>query len=150
MLRKSDELTGACRNYLESIKTYLESRNKINNSQPDTGFSNAEIRKALKINHSNQKRYMLELQQSSYIKKGRGDKKKGFVYEIVSMQEYEQLQSGIASVLDQVLAEIKAPQEVQSSKEVQVHNELLNTNTSKVDSKKFKKSKKRLTEVKKA
>ena len=60
------------------------------------------------------------------------------------------VQLGIASVLDQVLAEIKAPQEVQSSKEVQVQNELLNINTSKVDSKKFKKSKKRLTEVKKA
>ena len=124
LLRKSDELTGACRNYLEAVKKYLANRRK-NDSQSGSDFTNVEIRKALKVNHSNQKRYMISLLQFEYIKKEVGNKKKGFTYQVTSMKEYEELQENISSVLDKVL------QEVQSSKEVQQHNELLNINVAK-------------------
>jgi len=43
LLRKSDELTGSCRNYLESLKTYLKVKKKKQ-------FTNREIRQALRIN----------------------------------------------------------------------------------------------------
>ena len=62
---------------------------------------------------------MLELQHQEFIKKSTGNEKKGFCYEVLSMEEYEQLQSRISNVLDKVL------EEVHSSEEVQKDNELL-------------------------
>lgn len=100
LLRKSDELTGSCRNYLESLKTYLKSKKKKT-------FTNREIRQALRINPSNQKRYNLQLQIGYYIKKVEGKKATGYHYEIVSTTEYNQLQSKINSVLDETLEKLK-------------------------------------------
>lgn len=106
LLRKSDELTGACRNYLESIKSYLEYRGK-DNSQPGSGqFTNQEVRKALKVNPSNQKRYNLSLISNYYIKKAKGKTGTTYHYEIVSYEEFQQLSNHIASVLDQNLEKL--------------------------------------------
>ncbi|KAB1065890.1 hypothetical protein, partial [Salibacter halophilus] len=60
LLRKSDELNGACRNYLEQIKSYLEVENKKT-------FTNREIRKKLRINDSNQKRWTISLVNNYYL-----------------------------------------------------------------------------------
>ena len=114
LLRKSDELSGACRKFFEELKKYLKKEER-------TDFTNTAIRKALRINHSNQKRYMIELQQEGFINKMKGDKKKGFYYEVLSMGEYEELQRKINNVLDKVL------EEVRSSQEVHRKNELDNT-----------------------
>lgn len=100
LLRKSDELTGACRNYLESVKAYLAHENK-------TQFSNREIRRALKINESNQKRHTLNLLSSYYIKRVKGSKSKGYLYEIVSYEEFRTLKEQIGNVLDQTLNKLK-------------------------------------------
>jgi len=127
LLSKSDELSGACRKYFEVLKAHLEKEKK-------TAFTNTETRKTLRVNHSNQKRYMIELQQCGFIKKSTGNKKEGFAYEVVSMEEYEQLQQGISNVLDKVL------QEVQSSEEVHRLNEPLKPNNTKRNNKKFKSS----------
>ena len=99
LLRKSDELTGACRNYLESVKSYLEQEGKKQ-------FNNQEIRKALKINQSNQKRYNLSLINNYYIKKVKGKTGTAYQYEIVSYEEFQQLSNHIASVLDQNLEKL--------------------------------------------
>jgi hypothetical protein len=106
LLRKSDELTGNCRNYLEQVKNYLKQRNK-NNSLPGSGFTNREIRQALRVNPSNQKRYNLQLQIGYYMKRVEGKKATGYHYEIVSPQEYEVLQTQINSVLDKTLETLK-------------------------------------------
>ena len=127
LLSKSDELNGACRKYFEMLKAYLKKEKK-------TEFDNTAIRKVLRMNHSNQKRYMIELQQVGLIKKNKGNKKVGFTYEVTSTEEYEQLQEGINNVLDKVL------KEVQSSEEVQQLNEPLNPNNIKRNTKKFKSS----------
>ncbi|QMU65488.1 MAG: hypothetical protein GKR88_15135 [Flavobacteriaceae bacterium] len=113
LLRKSDELTGSCRNYLENLKSYLKSKKKKQ-------FTNREIRQALRINPSNQKRYNLQLQIGYYIKKVQGKKATGYHYEIVSTTEYNQLQKQINSVLDKTLEELKR---FSSSKAVQTKNE---------------------------
>ena len=113
LLRKSDELTGSCRNYLESLKSYLKTNKKKQ-------FTNREIRQALRINPSNQKRYNLQLQLGYYIKKVQGKKSTGYHYEVVSTIEYNQLQTQINSVLDKTLQELKR---FNGSKEVQVKNE---------------------------
>ena len=100
LLRKSDELTGACRNYLEAVKSYLEQENK-------KGFTNREIRKALKVYPSNQKRYNLSLTINYYIKQVKGKKGASYHYEIVSYKEFQELRTHIASVLDNNLKKLE-------------------------------------------
>ena len=100
LLRKSDELTGSCRNYLENLKEYLKSNKKKQ-------YTNREIRQALRINPSNQKRYNLQLITGYYIKKVKGKKATGYHYEIVSTTEYNQLQDQVNSVLDKTLQELQ-------------------------------------------
>ena len=100
LLRKSDELTGACRNYLEAVKSYLEQENKKQ-------YTNQEIRKALKVNPSNQKRYNLSLTSNYYIKQVKGKKGATYYYEIVSNKEFHELRNHIANALDESLKKLK-------------------------------------------
>jgi hypothetical protein len=116
LLRKSDELNNACRLYLEQLKNYLKENNR-------SAFSSREVRQALRVNASNQKRYMLQLFVNGFIKKSNGSKAKGFSYEIVSYEEYNQLQNSISHVLDENLQNLQ--ETVQSSKAVQKKNGLL-------------------------
>ena len=132
LLRKSDELSGACRNYFERLKIWIK-------EEKQTAFTNAQARVALRENHSNQKRYMIELQQLGLIGKGKGDRKNGYQYEVVSMEEYEKLKDGITGVLDQILEKLQA---VQSSEEVHRTSEPLKANGSKGKGKKFTKTEK--------
>lgn len=113
LLRKSDELTGACRNYLEAVKSYLEQENKKQ-------FTNQEIRKALKVNPSNQKRYNLSLTSNYYIKQVKGKKGATYYYEIVSYKEFHELRNHIANALDESLKRLKkftSPLPVQKANE---------------------------------
>jgi len=99
LLRKSDELSGACRNYLEAVKSYLAQENK-------TSFTNQEIRKALRVNPSNQKRYNLSLIGNYYIKQVKGKKGTAYSYQIVSYKEFQELRSHIINVLDENLKKL--------------------------------------------
>lgn len=140
LLRKSDELNTACRRYFEYLKAFLKSESK-------TAFTAKEVRGELRINHSNQKRYMLQLLYNNYIKKSTGTKAKGYKYEVVSMEEYETLKNSISRVLDEILDELRESKKnlnqqkkVNSSQVVQRQNEPLKTSNSKGKSKKFKSS----------
>lgn len=101
LLRKSDELSGACRNYFEELKQLLQELKQ-------TTFTNREIRKHLRLPGTTVRRYHNELLQNGYIKLAESKKKKGYLYEIVSYEEYEQLQNSIVTVLDEILTTIKA------------------------------------------
>jgi ABC-type dipeptide/oligopeptide/nickel transport system ATPase component len=101
LLKKSDELGFATRKYFERLKEYLL-KNKLKT------FTNKEAREALKENPNTQRMYMAELQQYGLVRKKDGDKKKGFVYEVVSYEEYNQLQSRISTALDEVLKGLQA------------------------------------------
>lgn len=112
LLRKSDEVSGACRNYFERLKKWLKERNlsKVEGgplshaeSVIEGAFTNAQARAALRENPSNQKRYMIQLQQAGLIAKTKGNRKKGFYYEVVSMEEYEQRKARITGILDEIL-----------------------------------------------
>jgi hypothetical protein len=70
-------------------------------------FSNREVRQALRINASNQKRYMLELMANYHIRVANGKRARGYEYEIVSYEEYNKLKRGIETVLDEILANLK-------------------------------------------
>jgi hypothetical protein len=96
LLKKSDELGYATRKYFEQLKQHL----KITNQKT---FVNSAIRKQFREHPSKQKRFMIELQQYGFIYKKEGDRKKGFVYGIVSDEEYSRLQQSIDTVLNEVL-----------------------------------------------
>lgn len=126
LLRKSDELSGACRNYFERLKQWSQSENK-------TAFTNYEARMALRENHSNQKRFMVQLLRGMFIKKIElNNKSKTHTYEVISSEEYKQLQNRITTVLDSMLDKIKEANNetktVQQFKSVQTKNELSTTN----------------------
>ena len=125
LLRKSDELNKATRTYFEFLKAWLKTENK-------TTFSTKEIRQALRTNPSNQKRYMLLLLSNNYVKKVKGKKERGFVYEVCSFEEYEQLKQKVSTVLDDILNKLKEDKKnlsiqntIDSSVVVQSQNEPL-------------------------
>jgi hypothetical protein len=102
LLRKSDELSGATRNYFEELKAILQ-QEKI------SSFTNREIKKFFRhISITTVKRYNAELLQNGYIKKNESKKSKAWHFEIVSYEEYQQLQNRIATVLDNILHDLKA------------------------------------------
>lgn len=92
LLRKSDELNGATRNYLELLKNYLKEKQQIE-------FKTKEVRAHYRLNVNSQKMYMLTLIQNGYIKKNTGNKKQGFSYSISHINEYKTLEEQIHKAL---------------------------------------------------
>jgi predicted transcriptional regulator len=102
LLRKSDTLTGAVRNHLESLKNYLQENKQ-------TQFNTTEIRKNLRIKQSTLQRYHKQLLGEGYIKKVKGKKGQMYFYEIVDIQEYIHLKEEINNALGECLAKINLP-----------------------------------------
>jgi predicted transcriptional regulator len=109
LLRKSDELSGACRNYFEQLKKHQEETKQ-------TSFTNRSMGQALRIAHTTIKRYHFDLHNAGLIKinvdkKVHGEQSrttKTFTYEITTTQEYEQLKNKINNALDEVLNKLIA------------------------------------------
>ena len=101
LLRKSDELTGSCRNYLESLKAYL----LIKKSKT---FTALEIRRYLRLPKTTQWRYHKQLEDSYLIRKVAKKGKQTNQYEITNEKEYQELESQIQTVLDDSLTKIKS------------------------------------------
>ena len=100
LLRKSDELSGSCRDYLEQISQYLQGNEQ-------SIFNLTEIRKHLKLEPTKQKRFTKTLLEGYFIKRVKGTKAKGYEYELVSPDEYHRLQSKISRVLDSSIERIR-------------------------------------------
>lgn len=102
LLRKSDELNGATRTYLEQLKTWLR-------QQGQTSFTNASVRSRLRIPLSTVKRYHLALLQAGYIKRISDPATRTYRYAIVSYEEYQRLQDSIGQVLDRITGQLSGP-----------------------------------------
>lgn len=100
LLRKSDELTGSCRNYLETLKTYLKSKKKKE-------FTGLEIRTQLRIKESTLRNYHKHLQLLGYIKRNTNKKTRSYTFELVISKDYHKLQKDIQTALDKALQSIK-------------------------------------------
>ena len=100
LIRKSDQINEACRKYLEWLKMWCK-------AEGESSFTNKQIRQELRINPSNQKRYMVQLQAYDYVQKVQGEKGKTHHYEITDLQEYEKLKAGISSILDEILKKLE-------------------------------------------
>ncbi len=99
LLRKSDTITGATRNHLENLKDYLKKNNQ-------TTFTNAEIRRNLRIKETTLRRYNNQLLLENYIKKVKGKKGQLYHFEIVNLDEYQELKGLIKNALDNCIAQI--------------------------------------------
>jgi predicted transcriptional regulator len=101
LLAKSDELTKACRDFLEKVKDLLIKEKKLS-------FYKSDIREKLKINPHNLNHYLKTLHFYGYVKSIGGNKYKGgYEYEITNKDEYNQLQNSIETALDKALQSIK-------------------------------------------
>jgi predicted transcriptional regulator len=101
LLRKSDELNGACRSYFERLKAYLQQNNQ-------TDYTNREIRQHLRIKGTTLRRYHNELVGCGMIKVKAGKKNVGYQYEVVSYEEYQKLHERINGMLDEILDKLRA------------------------------------------
>jgi len=110
LLRKSDELNGATRNYFEKLKTWLTQESR-------TTYTNQEAKRVLRLPSSTIKRYQLYLFQSGYIRVANGKKHRGYEYEIVSYEEYMKLRNHIATAMDEILDRLSSPPVAQSKSE---------------------------------
>jgi len=110
LLRKSDELNGATRGYLEELKAWLQ-------QQGQTSFTNAEVRSRLRIPLSTVKRYHLALLQAGYIKRTGDPAMRTYRYAIVSYEEYQRLQDSIGQVLDKITGQLSGPPPAHSGNE---------------------------------
>ncbi len=122
LLRKSDVISGACRNYFEKLKLLLKTSDQ-------TTFTNRSAAGSLRIPYSTIKRYHTQLLLTGLIKYQVNRKTKVFWYEVVSEQEYELLKSSINGVLDKVVADIEAKQQTNqltSSDQLSSKGELTN------------------------
>ena len=100
LFSKSDELSGACRKFFEQVKAHLRKEKK-------QSFYGSMIRKSLRLNPSNLKRYLTELMRYGHIKISGGSKYKGFEYQVIDDQEYDQLKKGIDQQLNEIMTKIK-------------------------------------------
>ena len=100
LLRKSDTITGATRNYLESLKNYLEEKKQ-------TTFTNAEIRRNLRVKETTLRRYNKQLLAEDYIRRVKKVKSKSYNFEVVNIDEYKLLKEQINKALENCIAQIE-------------------------------------------
>ncbi len=101
LLDKADELSGACRKFFEVLKHHLKQEKK-------QSFYAKDIRANLRLNPKTLSRYLYDLQRYNYVKIVGGDKfRKGYEYEIVNYEEFNNLENNIKTALDEALDKIK-------------------------------------------
>ena len=100
LLRKSDTITGATRNHLETLKNYLKQNNQ-------TTFTNAEIRRNLRIKESTLRNYHKQLLLEDYIRRIKKAKTKSYCFEIIDIDEYKELKEQINSALQICITQIE-------------------------------------------
>ncbi|MFD0767125.1 hypothetical protein ACFQZI_19880, partial [Mucilaginibacter lutimaris] len=100
LLKKSDELNDACRNFFERLKAYLK-------EQDTEAFYSKEVRSAMRLSPSSLARYLYELERMGYIKITRGNRYKGFEYKIQNWNDLETLTNDAQNMVKTILENIK-------------------------------------------
>ena len=101
LLRKSDSITGASRNYLENLKTYLQEQNQ-------TTFTAHEIRRKLRLTKTTQWRYHQQLLENNCLKKVKKKDDTTQYYEVNNPNEYKELEEQISNALEQCITQISS------------------------------------------
>ncbi len=100
LLKKSDELNDACRNFFEKLKAYLKEHDA-------ESFYGKEIRSAFRLSPSSLGRYLFELERMGYIKIVRGNRYKGFEYKVNRWNDLEVLTGDTKKLIESILEKIK-------------------------------------------
>ena len=103
LLRKSDTINGATRNYLETLKTYLKEHNQ-------TTFNNTEIRRNLRVKESTLRNYHNQLLAEDYIKRVKKSKTKSYCFEVIDINEYKELKEQIDTALNTCVSRLSTSQ----------------------------------------
>jgi len=98
LLRKSDNLNGVTRNYLESLTLYL----KANETKV---FSNQEVRKEFRISEPTLRRYHKLLILEGYIREREDIKGISKSYELLNSDEFKNLEQSIEQALELCIEE---------------------------------------------
>jgi DNA primase len=96
LLRKSDELSGAVREFFEALKATVRQTNR------DT-FTAKEIREKFRMHPMQFNRRIIELQARGYLKQAGGNQKTGYEYTITTWDDYKVLQSAL-TIMDDTLS----------------------------------------------
>jgi len=100
LFRKSDELSGASRDFYEWLKTFIQNRNL-------TQFYASDIRRENRIHPRTLGRYLQELTDFGLLQVAGGNKHRlGYSYKIIVQRDYRALQDSISEQIDQVLQKI--------------------------------------------
>eukprot|EP01133_Synstelium_polycarpum_P016379 gene16379-19491_t len=105
LLKKSDELNDACRNFFERLKGYLKEKDT---ESENVSFYSKEIRSAFRLTPSSIGRYLYELERMGYIKITRGNRYKGFEYKVQSWNDLESLQQSSKMLVGSILENIRS------------------------------------------
>ena len=100
LLAKSDELTKACRRFLELIRVYLKSEKR-------DSFYSGDLRIKYRIAPTTLKRHLSDLRKYGYVKIVSGSKSKGYEYELEEIGEMTRLESRLQTAFDEALERIK-------------------------------------------
>jgi DNA-binding HxlR family transcriptional regulator len=101
LLAKSDELTKACRRFLELIRVYLKTKKR-------DSFYSGDLRIKYRIAPTTLNRHLKDLRKYGYIKIVSGSKSKGYEYELEEIGEITRLASNLQTVFDEALEKIKS------------------------------------------
>ncbi len=99
LLRKSDLLSGACRDFFERLKSHLKKTKQKN-------FSNAEVRSWLRLAKSTVRRRFLELLDADVMQRVATKEKKIYRYELTVTDDYATLKTTIAKALQDCIDKI--------------------------------------------
>jgi len=101
LFRKSDELTGACREFYEQLKAWA-AKNKVDK------FYASDIRQDKRIHPRTLNRHLQELKDYGRLQVTGGNKHKtGYQYEIIQGADYQSLQDKIDQQISKVLEKVK-------------------------------------------
>ena len=100
LLAKSDELTKACRRFLELIRVYLKSEKR-------DSFCSGDLRIKYRIAPATLGRHLKSLRKYGYIKAVSGSKSKGYEYELEEIGEMTRLEMKLQTAFAEALEQIK-------------------------------------------
>ncbi len=99
LLRKSDMLSGACRNYFEELKQFTTSKTI-------TTFTNRQISNSLRLSLATVKRHHLQLLNCGLLSFQKDKETRANFYTITDRQDYSKMQKSIDSIFDNVLKKL--------------------------------------------
>jgi len=109
LLQKSDPLSGACRQYFETLKNHLMAKGQKT-------YTAREIMKELRVKETTLRRYHKQLELADFITIKKGKKYKGYCYELINEGDYKELKDKIGQVLDGILSQLPTAMRQPSAK----------------------------------